>query len=97
MALGKPVKGRNDKGARWHWGNQQRVNWQKSKMASGLKDDWARWQWGKMVKDKMGRERDGRGRNGKKSWAKWEWAKWVWLKWEDTCRSLIRKSCLGVF
>ena len=66
MAWGEVVKGRNDKGARWHWTNQQRVNWQKCKMVSGQKDDWARWQRGKMVKGKMGRGRDSIGPNGKK-------------------------------
>ena len=76
MALGEVVKGRNDKGARWHWANRQRVNRQKGEMVSG--------QGGKMVKGEMGRGRDGIGRNGKKSWAKWEWAKWDWANWEDT-------------
>ena len=80
MALGKLVKGRNDKGARWHWANRQRVNWQKGEMVSGRKDDWKRWQWGKMVKGKMGRGQNGKGRNGKNSWAKWDLAN----RWEDT-------------
>ena len=61
MALGEVVKGRNDKGARWHWANQQRVNWQKGEMVSGQKDDWARWQ-------------NGKGRNG--YWARWQRVKW---------------------
>ena len=76
MALGEVVKGRNEKGTRWHWTNRQRMNWHKGEMGNGRKDDWAWWQWGKMVKGKMGRGRDGKGRNGKKSWAKWEWANW---------------------
>ena len=47
MALGQVVKGRNDKGARWHWANRQRVKWQKGEMVNGQKDNWARWQRGK--------------------------------------------------
>ena len=61
MTLGEVVKGRNDKGARWHWANRQRVNWKKGEMVRGQNDDWARWQWGKVVKDKMARGRDGKG------------------------------------
>ena len=66
MALDKVVNGRNDKGAKWHWPNRERVNWQKGKMVSGRKNDWARWQWGKMVKAKMGRGRNGKGEIGRK-------------------------------
>ena len=39
MALGEVVKGRNEKGARLHWANRQRVNRQKGEMVSGRKDD----------------------------------------------------------
>ena len=59
MALGEVVKGRNEKGTKWHWANRLRVNWQKGEMVGGRKDDWA-W-WAKMVKDKMGRGRYGKG------------------------------------
>ena len=95
MALGQVEKGRNDKGARWHWANRQRVIWQKGEMVSGQKDDWARWQRSKMVKGEMGMGRDGIGCNEKKSWAKWEWAKWDWANWEDTVsQTHLVDSCL---